>query len=167
MWLCLLVNQGHAGIRLSLSRSHPSLSQLLTRPSKWVCTRRNYLMKRIKVMQQIKIACAYVCTPCCRSKAPVWDLIAEYISHLDKNSRFTVTKPQQHKPRAHINLQKPRHSFVKEQIVWICGSFFCVLCQLCTVKGGLLRWECICLAALAMEKTTIGNKYQIVHKHSV
>lgn len=66
---------------------------------------------------------------CCLSKAPVCDLTAEYISHLDENSRFTVTGPQQHKPRAHINPQKARHSFVKEQIVWIHSYFFYVPCE--------------------------------------
>lgn len=121
-------------ISLSVSLPHPPLSQRLTRPSKWVCTCRNNLMKRIKVMQQIKIVrgnvCMCVCTLRCLSEAPVCDLTAEYISHLDKkNSRFTVTGPQQHKPRAHINPQKPRHSFVKEQIAWIHSSFSCVLCQ--------------------------------------
>lgn len=55
------------------------------------------------------------------------DLTVEYISHLDKNSRFTVTILEQHKPRTHINPLEPRRSFVKQQIAWIHSSFSYVL----------------------------------------
>lgn len=47
-------------LSLSLSPHPHPLSQLPMRLSKWVCTSRNNLMKRIKVMQQIKIVCRNV-----------------------------------------------------------------------------------------------------------
>lgn len=70
-------------------------------------------MKRVKVTQQIK---ARICAAGCLGEPPECDLIVEYISHLHENRRFTMTGPQQQKPGAHINPQKPGHSFVKEQI---------------------------------------------------
>lgn len=92
-------------------------------------------MKRVKVTQQIKV---HICAAGCLGEPPECDLIAEYISHLHENRRFTMTGPQQQKPGAHINPQKLGHSFVKEQIAMDSRLFLlCFMSSLdCMVKGG-------------------------------
>lgn len=92
-------------------------------------------MKRVKVTQQIKLR---ICAAGCIGEPPECYLIAEYISHLRENRRFTMTGPQQQKPGAHINLQMPGHSFVKEQITTDLQLFLlCFMSSLdCMVKGG-------------------------------
>lgn len=99
-----------------------------------------------------------VCVHCLR-KAPVCDLTVEYISHLDKNSRFTVTILQQHKPRTRINPVEPRHSFVKQQIVWIHSSFSYVLWEAVIVRSKVdfFLWEFIPLVVIPLKNKNQGG----------
>lgn len=92
-------------------------------------------MKHVKVTQQIKVR---IRAAGCLGEPPECDLIAEYISHLHENRRFTMTGPPQQKPGAHINPQKPGHSFVKEQIAMDSQLFlWCFMSSLdYTVRGG-------------------------------
>lgn len=89
------------------------------------------------------LGCVYVWR-CRLSEATVFDSTVELILYLHKNSTFTVTGLQQHKPRAHINPKIPRPSFVKEQIVGI-HSFFFPLYDVFSIKLWLYsrRWAYI------------------------
>lgn len=93
-----------------------------------------------------------MCTSGCFAEAAVCDLRAPYVKHLDKKSRFTRTGPQL--LRAHINLQKARPTFVKEQIAMdsqLIPVSFVPSCD-CVVKGGLFLCDCFCLAVLVIKK---------------